>query len=66
MGIGVGSTVAELKARYPAATESGSGFAVVTKGTPSWTYVFLTDGFQDPDQVKTIRMQLESPECFLG
>lgn len=70
MGIGVGSTLAELKARYPAATEYDSGFTFITNSTPSWYYKFLVDGtggsFQDTDVVKTIRMQLESPECSLA
>jgi hypothetical protein len=65
MGIGVGSTVAELKARYPRATEYAAGFSFATKGTPSWYYEFLVDSFRDTDQVKMIRMRLDSPECVL-
>ncbi len=69
MGIGVGSTVSELKARYPAAAEYRHGFSFSAGGTPSWSYVFLVDGpgspFLGTDEVTTIRMQLASPECFL-
>jgi hypothetical protein len=65
MGIGVGSTVVELKARYPAATEHDRGFTVVTQGAKTWFYAFLVDGLQDADKVTMIRMQLVAPECVL-
>jgi len=61
MGIGVGSTTTDLKARYPRAVERDSGFTVAMGGTPSWYYVFTIGA----DKVTVIRMQLDAPECLL-
>jgi len=65
MGIGAGSTVAEVKTRYPAVTEVHAGFVVRMSGTPSWNYRFDVSGIDDTDTVSLIRMQLTAPECFL-
>jgi hypothetical protein len=65
MGIGAGSTVAEVKARYPAATEVYAGFVVRMSGTPSWNYRFDVSATADTGTVSLIRMQLTAPECFL-
>ncbi|GGU21528.1 hypothetical protein [Lentzea flava] len=58
-GIGVGSTVAEVKAAYPAATQSGTELRVEMTGTPRWTYVFETDGAT----VTTVRKRLNASDC---
>jgi hypothetical protein len=65
MDIGVGSTVAEVKARYPAVVELHAGFVVRMSGTPSWNYRFDVSGIDDAGEVSMIRMQLTAPECFL-
>lgn len=61
MGISVGASVADLKARYPKAVEHDFGFTVTANGTPSWVYVFLVES----EAVTRIRMQLDTRECFL-
>jgi hypothetical protein len=58
-GIGVGSTVAEVKAAYPTATQSGTELRVEMTGTPKWTYVFETDGAA----VTTVRKRLNANDC---
>ena len=62
MGVGVGASVAELKARYPKAVEHDFGFTVTANGTPAWIYVFLVES----DSVARIRMQLDTQECSLA
>lgn len=58
-GITAGSTVADVKAAYPTATQSGSTLLVQMAATPKWTYVFETDGAA----VTTIRMRLAANDC---
>ncbi|TWP52762.1 hypothetical protein FKR81_06410 [Lentzea tibetensis] len=61
--IGAGSTVAELKAKYPAAVPQGSGFAVDMPGEPAWRYVFSVDGAQ---KISGVRMELKNSDCTLS
>lgn len=42
--IGAGSTVAEVKAAYPTATQKGSELVVPMTATPRWNYIFENDG----------------------
>lgn len=55
-GIGAGATVAEVKAKYPAAVRQESAF-VVDMG--DWRYVFTVDA----ERVIGIRMELENTDC---
>ncbi|HEX7302952.1 hypothetical protein [Lentzea sp.] len=57
--IGAGSTVAELKAAYPGATENGSELVVQMTATPRWAYVFDSDG----TVVTAARMRLADQDC---
>ncbi|GAB2828416.1 hypothetical protein [Lentzea nigeriaca] len=58
-GIGVGSTVAEVKTAYPTAAQSGTELRVEMTGTPRWTYVFETDG----SAVTSVRKRLSAGDC---
>lgn len=62
-GIGAGSTVAELKAKYPAAAAQGSGLAVDMPGAPAWRYVFSVDSAQ---KISGVRMELKNSDCTLN
>lgn len=57
--ITVGSKVADVKAAYPTATQSGSTYLVQMAATPKWTYVFETDG----TAVTTVRQRLANHDC---
>jgi hypothetical protein len=57
--ITVGSKVADVKAAYPTATQSGSTYLVQMAATPKWTYVFETDG----TAVTTVRQRLVDHDC---
>ncbi len=57
--VGAGSTVADVKAAYPTATQNGSELRVEMAATPKWTYVFETDGAT----VTTVRMRLNANDC---
>ncbi len=57
--ITVGSKVADVKAAYPTATQSGSTYLVHMAATPKWTYVFETDG----TAVTTVRQRLADSDC---
>jgi hypothetical protein len=69
-GVGAGSTVAEIKAKYPNANESRNGLTVPMSGTPSWYYVFAVDGsgglFTGTEKVVRVRMEQVSNECNLA
>lgn len=58
-GISAGSTVADVQAAYPTATQSGSELRVEMAATPKWTYVFETDGAA----VAVVRMRLAANDC---
>jgi len=58
-GITVGSKVADVKAAYPTATQSGSTYLVQMAATPKWTYVFETDG----TAVTAVRQRLADHDC---
>jgi hypothetical protein len=58
-GVGAGSTMADVKAAYPTATQNGSELRVEMATTPKWTYVFETDGAT----VTAVRMRLNANDC---
>ncbi|KJK47591.1 hypothetical protein UK23_20025 [Lentzea aerocolonigenes] len=58
-GVTVGTSVADVKAAYPTATQSGSGLRVEMAATPKWSYIFETDGAA----VTAVRMRLNSSDC---
>lgn len=57
--VGVGSTVAEVKAAYGNATQSGTTVLVPMATSPSWSYVFTTNG----TTVTTVHMRLAADDC---
>lgn len=58
-GISAGSKVADVKAAYPTATQSGNELRVEMAATPKWAYVFETDGAA----VTAVRMRLSANDC---
>ncbi|MFC3899188.1 hypothetical protein ACFOWZ_47650 [Lentzea rhizosphaerae] len=58
-GITVGSTVDQVKAAYPNATQSGSTLFAKMAATPAWSYVFETDG----SSVTAVLMRLDANDC---
>jgi hypothetical protein len=58
-GITVGSTVDQVKAAYPNATQSGSTLFAKMAASPPWSYVFETDG----SSVTGIFMRLDANDC---
>lgn len=61
-GIGTGSTVAQLKAAYPGATDYRYGFAIPVPGYADRFYDFWVDSNQMPypDSAKVIQLGLDS------
>lgn len=63
-GIGVGSTYADVKKAYPAATEYRAGYSVKLQG---YVYQFQgagnIDHFKDTDKVKQIRILAHETDC---
>ena len=57
--VGVGSTVAEVKAAYGGATQSGTTVLVPMAASPSWSYVFTTNG----TTVTMVHMRLAAHDC---
>ncbi|WP_329788341.1 hypothetical protein V1227_27660 [Lentzea sp. DG1S-22] len=57
--VGVGSTVAEVKAAYGTATQSGTTVLVPMAASPSWSYVFTTNG----TTVTMVHMRLAAHDC---
>ncbi|MCX2948608.1 hypothetical protein [Lentzea sp. NEAU-D7] len=58
--VGAGSTVADVKAAYKNAAQSGSDVIVQMSATPPWSYVFKTDG----TVVTTVFMRLNANDCI--
>jgi hypothetical protein len=67
---GAGSTVAEIKAKYPNVNESRNGLTVPMFGTPSWYYAFAVDGsgelFTGTEKIVRVRMEQVPGECYSG
>lgn len=59
-GAGVGSTAAEVKARYSTTVDLGDRLQSWMPGEKSWYYVFTLDAEK---KVTSIRMELDTPEC---
>ncbi|SDK63476.1 hypothetical protein SAMN04488074_106274 [Lentzea albidocapillata subsp. violacea] len=57
--VGVGSRVADVKAAYQNAVQSGSSVLAPMSATPPWTYVFETDG----TVVTAVFMRLNANDC---
>ena len=57
--VGVGSKVADVKAAYANATQTGSNVVVPMNATPAWSYIFETDG----TTVTTVFMRLNANDC---
>lgn len=60
-GIGVGSTVADVKKAYPNATEYRMGFSVKLNDTGS--YSFTTFGYADTDKIVAIKLMANQTDC---
>jgi hypothetical protein len=57
--VGVGSKVADVKAAYANATQSGFNVVVPMDATPAWSYIFESDG----STVTTVFMRLNANDC---
>ncbi|ONI82063.1 hypothetical protein ALI22I_38540 [Saccharothrix sp. ALI-22-I] len=62
-GVGAGSSVDDVLARYPEAERHGDRLTVRMTGTPEWQYTFPLD---DAGKVSAVRMESNATECDLG
>jgi hypothetical protein len=62
-GVGVGSSVDDVLARYPKAQRDGDRLTVRMPGTPEWRYTLPLD---DAGTVSAVRIESTGTECGLG
>ncbi|WP_158850596.1 hypothetical protein [Saccharothrix deserti] len=62
-GVGVGSSVDDVLARYPKAERHGDRLTVGMSGPPEWRYTFPLD---NAGKVSAVRMESTGSDCDLG
>ncbi|RJQ79085.1 hypothetical protein D5S17_11800 [Pseudonocardiaceae bacterium YIM PH 21723] len=62
-GIGAGSTVSELRAKYPSTQVGPDGYFTKVPGKDEYTYTFDADGRADGSKITTFGVQVTGETC---